>query len=249
MKISILLLAILIPVWLVSQHEGTITYVETTKFEFDAPEGMEDMFKDMPSSRSTTKSLIFDQSQSLYSNLEAEDFETEQTIESDNGQMNFQIKIDEPDNRYFNDLTNQKITRQQEFLGKNFLIQDDLRKYDWKVSTERRKILDYVCMKATTVLDTATSVEAWFAPGIAVSTGPESYNGLPGVILMIDVNNGQNLIVAKEVNLDKVDNTLFVKPSKGKKVSRSEFEKIREEKLAEMNAISGGSGVQMIIRH
>ena len=55
-----LLIAFLIsPFFLVSQQEGTIIYTESVSFDFEAPEGMEDMFKDMPKSRSSEKKLIF----------------------------------------------------------------------------------------------------------------------------------------------------------------------------------------------
>ena len=41
----------------------------------------------------------------------------------------------------------------------------------------------------------------------------------------------------------------FVKPDKGKKVNRAEYDKIREEKMKEMGAVNGkGTGVKMIIR-
>lgn len=103
-------------------------------------------------------------------------------------------------------------------------------------------------MKATTLEDTIL-IQAWFAPEIPVSTGPHSYNGLPGAILMVDVDEGQRQIVAKEVKFETIDEALLVEPSKGKKVNREEFKKIEEEKMAEQKAIHGGSGVKMIIRN
>jgi GLPGLI family protein len=251
MKKIYFLLAIFLmisPLWIYAQPEGTIIYTESVSFDFEAPEGMEDMFKDMPKSRSSDKKLIFKEGKSLYKVEKSEDFEHEGTVDSEHATSVFKIKIHEPDNRTYSDLNEGKVVAQQELMGKTFLIKDDLKKFDWKVSSDRRKILDYECMKATAT-DDEHQITAWFTPQIGLGIGPGSYNGLPGAILMIETDEGIREIVAKEVSLSEVDVAEMVIPDKGKKVNREKFKAIEKEKMEEMESINGGPGVRMIIRN
>ncbi len=244
-----LLIAFLIsPFFLVSQQEGTIIYTESVSFDFEAPEGMEDMFKDMPKSRSSEKKLIFKDGKSLYKIQKAMNYENEGSIEGEHESSVFKMKIHEPDNRTFSDYNEGKIVAQQELMGKTFLIHDELKKYDWKVTSERRQILDYQCMKATAEDDEHT-VTAWFSPQIPLGIGPNQYNGLPGAILMIEVEDGNREIVAKEISMGAIDGADMVIPEKGKKVNRTKFKAIEKEKMDEMESVNGGPGVRMIIRN
>ena len=248
MKIVYAILSILLPFILNAQTEGTIIYTQTVSFDFEAPEGMEDMFKNMPKSQSSEKILLFKDSESLYKTHKSNDFNHESRVESDMGESVFNIKIQEPDNQVYMDRKDEKTIAKQDLMGKPFLIEDDIEKQDWKVSSDRRQILDYQCMKATYAKNDSTEIIAWFTPQIAQGIGPENYNGLPGAILMIDINEGEREIVAKEITLDAVDESLIAPPTKGKKVSRDKFKKIEKEKMEEMESISGGTGVRMVIR-
>ncbi len=76
------------------------------------------------------------------------------------------------------------------------------------------------------------AITAWYTPEIPVNQGPESYWGLPGLIL--EVNDGRTTILCSKVVLnakDKVD----IKPSKkGKTVTQKEFDEIVISKRKEM---------------
>jgi GLPGLI family protein len=233
---------------LIGQTEGKVTYLETVQFEIDIPAGMEDVMKDIPKSQQSTKSLLFKNGISLFSSEAKEDVIVDQKTESHDGENVFKMDIRRPEHHVYSDLNKGKVVEMRELLGKPFLIEDDLKKFNWKVTSERRQILDHICMKATADVDDETSVTAWFATDIPVSVGPGDYNGLPGLILMLDVNDGKRVTVAKEVNLSSVDEGLIVPPSKGKNVNRAEYEKIEAKKMKEMNAQSGGNGVRMIVR-
>lgn len=50
---------------------------------------------------------------------------------------------------YYKELKDKKYTVDREFMGKEFLIQDSLPKYDWKMEGESRQIGGYTCYKAT----------------------------------------------------------------------------------------------------
>lgn len=45
--------------------------------------------------------------------------------------------------------------QEQEFYGKKFLIEDELLKIDWKISSETKQIGNYTCMKATAMIPTS----------------------------------------------------------------------------------------------
>jgi GLPGLI family protein len=77
---------------------------------------------------------------------------------------------------------------------------------DWIITSERKIINGYECIKANSTLikDYADGIKtslydltAWFCPKIPVSFGPKSYKGLPGIILELE----QNLIVFKALNI------------------------------------------------
>jgi GLPGLI family protein len=83
-------------------------------------------------------------------------------------------------------------------------------------------------------------VVAWFAEGINSPVGPENNGGLPGVILQLDINNGETIYTALEIKKE-VNKKEIKQPSKGKKVTRDEFNKLQMEAL---NNLQGGGGIR-----
>ena len=248
MKIHLILLLLWIPLVIFGQDEGTITFTETVKFKIDVPEGMEDMFAKVPKQRTSKKALYYSDSKSLYKNIYDEEEDDDMVLSSDQGGMHFEFKMEEPDNQVYCDHDSDSQLMKHEFLGKNFLVQGTIETYPWKIGSERRKILDYVCMNANAEVDTATNITAWFTTEIPVSMGPGEYAGLPGMILAVELNENERITVATDISFDALDEETISPPTKGKKVSKEEFEKIRDEKLKEMNAQKGGRNVHIITR-
>jgi GLPGLI family protein len=231
MKNLFILLLIAAPLFLIAQNEGEIRYDETIKMEIDLPEGQEHLRAMIPSER-TSQKVLYD----------------EETIEHNSEDGNVQVKmvIATPDNKTYRNLETGDITTQQEFFGKKFLIKGDKTKYEWKMTTEQKKIGAYTCMKAE-LKDTSRTVIAWFTPQIPTSIGPGGFGQLPGMILEIDINDGQQKITANKIEMRKLDADEIVKPEKGKDVTREEFDKISEEKMKEMEEEMGGSGMRIRI--
>lgn len=90
--------------------------------------------------------------------------------------------------------------------------------------------------------------EAWFALAIPCQSGPASYDGLPGLILEVNKNNGEMLTTATNIDFKKLDDKYFERPKKGKKVTRAEYLAIVEEKTKEMGGPAGKGGSFMIIQ-
>lgn len=162
------------------------------------------------------------------------------------------------------------VLEETEFFGKKFLISESGEKPAWKLGSETRKIGNYTCFKATLVKeDNAFSfssfgrrgsqnndsdkkvaeksetpktitITAWYTPQIPVSQGPGEYWGLPGLIL--EVNSGKTTILCTEITMNPKEKVAFKKPEKGKKVTRSEYNKIVTKKMKEMREQFRGRG-------
>ncbi len=154
-----------------------------------------------------------------------------------------------------------KAIAEKDIFDKAFLVVDSVAKWNWKIENETKKIGDYNCQKATAVIPVTKEdlemyekikkeksegktqflmmdepkdvvVTAWFTSEIPVSTGPEKYHGLPGLIM--EVNNGSTSYLCSKIVLNPKDKVEIKAPTKGKVVSESEFRKIEEEKLKSM---------------
>lgn len=123
------------------------------------------------------------------------------------------------------DYKNQKLLDWIETLDKKFVIKDELTKTKWKILNEIKEIGGYLCMKAETI-DTIRNrtIHAWYTDAIPFNGGPEGFGGLPGLILELDMNNGECLITATKIDLKKpVEKLPIPKKIKGKEVALSEF--------------------------
>lgn len=242
---NLLLIIFFLPILVTAQNtEGKIIYQETIPIKIDAEGLTEEMRKMIPTEQSSSNVLYFNAEASLYKGME-EDQEMEHSGESGGG--TFKMVIAKPDNQYYKDLENQKLAEKKEFFGRNFLIEEELKAYSWKLTGQQKKVGKYVCQQATAQKDTI-SIEAWFAPQIPVSSGPASFGGLPGMILEVNYNQGQIHFIATDVSFEAPEKGLIVAPKKGKKISREEFDKIREEKMKELQTETGGSNAIIKVR-
>ena len=96
--------------------------------------------------------------------------------------------------------------------------------------------------------DGDTDVVAWYTPQIPVSNGPMHLGQLPGMILEVDINDGQTMIVATDVSFEPLKRGSIKAPSRGKKMSREAFRELEAEKEKEMEEAYGSSGGNVIIR-
>lgn len=230
------------------QKEGRVAYTDTRKFEIDLGDSNlpEEMLAQLPKESSSDQELIFNETASLYRNAPKEESAAPLRHSSvgSSGEMEFEIRFDSPENFLYQDLKKAETTQQLEWMGERFLITGPATR-DWKISTEQRAIMGYPCMKATTMRD-STEIVAWFTPQIPVSLGPDTYGGLPGLILEVVENDGSRVIKATEISLEAIDEKIK-RPHRGKKMTREAFKKFQEEKMAEMEAMQGEGGNTVFI--
>ena len=247
MKQLLLTALTLFPILLTAQNtSGEITYRETIQIKIEMPEADEAFKKMIPPSQSVSRMLVFNESAALYKDAGAKGEGDLEMSNSDEGrEIKFVMK--RPENTLYTDLDENTTINRREFFGRDFLVTGNARECQWKLTGEKKMIGDYECQKAV-LQDTSEQVVAWFTPQIPVQTGPSGFGMLPGLILEIDIDNGNRSILVTKVELKPV--ATIEKPSKGKKVTTEEFKVIEAEKMKEMGAEVGGNGkgMRMIIR-
>jgi GLPGLI family protein len=247
MKKMLMFLLIAIPFFAFAQNKvGKVYYTEDLKLNIEIPEGMdEEMLKMIPKSQTAQRILFFNEEASLYTSLNEDDEEGVIENSSEDGTMRTKMVIMRADNKNFRDLKNNKSVEKRDIFGKAFLIENDIEAKPWKLTGKQKKIGDYPCQHATYTKDT-TTIEAWFTPQIPVSVGPGSYTGLPGLVMEAIGRNGDLVIRANKIVLEPFDEAKLVAPTKGKKVTQEEFDKILDEKTKEMGMSRSGSGTVKI---
>jgi GLPGLI family protein len=93
----------------------------------------------------------------------------------------------------------------------------------WKITESTRKIAGYTCRKAMWRANDSTRIYAWFSYDLTPSTGPESFNGLPGTILGLATEDGGVVYFAKKVEVIRPDPREFVLKKKKKVFTMTEL--------------------------
>lgn len=139
----------------------------------------------------------------------------------------------------YRDLEKRNIRDIIKLLGKVYIIEDTLVAQPWKILNDIKEVSGHICMNATwtdTVRD--QKIIAWFALDIPISSGPERYCGLPGMILEIDVNDGAKVISANRIEYISTGTALdFPKKVKGKHIKDAVYENIIAKYISDKKAL------------
>ena len=230
--------------------EGRIVYERTVQLPVRMFNADPAIASQLPKERVDQFELLFTGTHSLWQYLpEAEKEGDAGTFQSNGMVVRFMGSANEIS--YF-DFEKAIRIDQREMFDRSFVVTDSIRKLDWKLSDETRTIQDRTVRKATstrisnstrmsmengqmnrtTVEDTAIVI-AWFTTDIPVPAGPEYQGQLPGMILELDIDNGQT--VYKAIELSSRVNTRKIKaPKDGKKLTAGEYTKEREKMMEEM---------------
>lgn len=140
----------------------------------------------------------------------------------------------------FKDQRNSQIIKELDLYSRHFIIRTVGDRLNWKIEAEQKKIGEYLCRKAVSMLDTIT-VTAWYCEQIPVNDGPDIFWGLPGLILEVNLGNNAKVITANKISFPKT-NSDIVPPTNGKEISEDDYIVIRDKKYAEMK--SGGGKIR-----
>ena len=124
--------------------------------------------------------------------------------------------------------------------GKDFLIKRSTDSLVWKLHKETKTIDQYLCYKATTVNVVVNKkgrheeeVIAWYTPQVSVPFGPSRYCNLPGLIL--ELQKGKLSYKAFKVVINPERIVEITKPTKGKAITKEEFDVIGLEMSLDYN--------------
>jgi GLPGLI family protein len=221
-------------------NEGMITYETKINMHRTLPKEREEMKKMIPEFRVSQQQLFFNADESLYKPVEEDE---DENMEQGGGGIH--MRIQQPFVEiYFNRSNSLRVT-QQEFLGKEYLIEDSLALPPWKFGTETKRIMGYDCKQAMHYNeDRKEQVVAWYAPQLRPFLGPEKFNTLPGAVLEVNLNDGERVITAKNLQIRALKKNEIKVPTHGIKTTQADFRKMVEEHTARMRA----NGADIIIR-
>lgn len=209
--------------------EGVITYDLKVNLHRRLPPDRQEMKASIPEYRTTKEQLFFNNNESIYKPL-IEDEEEEAF-----GGGGMQMRIRQPNiERYLNQTNGQFITK-QEFMGKEYLIEDSVKLAPWKFGSEVKTIQGYECKQAYYTDESGPNgkqeITAWYTDKIRPFLGPDRFNTLPGVVLAIDVNNGERVMVASKIELRPLKKNELKVPVKGIKITQQDFRKMMDEQM------------------
>lgn len=131
------------------------------------------------------------------------------------------------------DMRSGQIALQRDIFEQTYLIKDSLRNYKWRITNETRTIAGFECRKAVTIISDSVYIVAFYTEEITVSSGPESFGGLPGMILGLAVPRLQMTWFATKVELKEPAATALTPKQKGKAVTWAAYEKDLSKAMSE----------------
>jgi len=161
---------------------------------------------------------------------------------TDNG---MQIFFERPaqENVVYSELDNATVISQKKVFEQLFLVQDSLRTIRWKITDENRTIAGFACRRANAIIMDSVYVVAFYTDEILTTGGPESFNGLPGMILGVALPHQHVSWFATKVQATAVSEKDLPPPVKGKKVNNEALKKT----LAETVKTWGKQGQEFLL--
>jgi GLPGLI family protein len=127
------------------------------------------------------------------------------------------------------DFRENKVRANKAVFDQKFAVEDTLRVMEWKEKDEIRTIANFKCRKAVGIICDSVYVVAFYAEDIPVAGGPESFGGLPGMILELAIPRLHTTWVATKVEVVTPKPEDFEFSEKGKKVtSASMYQTVSE---------------------
>jgi len=223
----------------------------------------------IPEFRTSQFELLFNEQASLFRTVpEDEAPDPFANNGGDRGGQRFMFRM--PETATYTNLSTKIQYESRGMFEKSFLIIDSLKSINWKISEETKTIAKHLCKKATTsvpaqimrigggrpggrnnpdttekmpALPKEQTVVVWYTEEIPASIGPDTYTGLPGAILEVDMDNGANLTTAIEVTT-KYPKKELVQPTKGDKMNRAEFQEAMKKIMEDMKKGGGMGGIR-----
>jgi GLPGLI family protein len=170
--------------------------------------------KNQPQFKKLKSTLNFTDNKTLFTPVEDE---------AGNGSFWGDDAMVKQNNITFTDLQSGSFISQKSVFEETFLVKDSTRKIHWKITDETREIAGFNCRRANALIMDSVYVVAFYTDQIPVSGGPESFTGLPGMILGIALPHENITWFATKVTDITLDNKALLPPKKGKPVNDKEL--------------------------
>jgi GLPGLI family protein len=185
-----------------NQHKGIEEQAESNVW-------MQTMLKAYPKIVTDTYELTFSDNKSFYK-LAKEN--------SENRYLMWGTKPTETDG-VVQDLQTNTTSTQRDVFENTYVIKDSIRNLEWRITDETREIAGFECRKAVTRICDSVYVVAFYTDQIPVSSGPETFGGLPGLILGLAVPRLYATWFATKLELIEPTAQQLNPAQKGKKVN------------------------------
>jgi GLPGLI family protein len=139
-------------------------------------------------------------------------------------------------NTIYSDLTTGISTAQKEVYDQVFLVKDTMRKIQWKITNETRDIAGYPCRRANAIIMDSVYVVAFYTDKIHIAGGPESFSGLPGMILGVALPHENAQWFATKVTDTSIPLNTIVPPKKGKTANNKQLADILKSAMKSWGA-------------
>lgn len=130
--------------------QGEATYMSKTTVDTNgwggkemSPEQKKMIMKRMKSMLEKTFILTFNKSESMY--------KEEERLETPGKGLGMMMRMGMGSGLQYKDIKAGVLLEEKDFMGKKFLIKDELKKLEWKITGETKQIGKYMCMKAVAV--------------------------------------------------------------------------------------------------
>jgi len=230
-KLILSLVLIMVSAGVMAQvTQGVITYELRMDIHSSIPEERSELRAMIPQFRTDNFELFFTPTESLYKIKE----DPSQMATAGGGGMRMMMRMPRSET-YIDRQSNERIVF-QDVMGSNFLIVDTIGIEPWKFANEQMEIAGYMCLMAWQIDSMAKQeITAWFTPNLPPFLGPDRYTSLPGTVLAVDINNGERVWVARNIEAREVKPADVRKPSRGQRMTRAEFNKFIEEQMQRLN--------------
>lgn len=129
------------------------------------------------------------------------------------------------DNIVYSDLDQHRAVSLKHVFEKTFLVQDSTRNIQWKITDEKRTIAGFDCRRANAVIMDSIYIVAFYTDQIMTPGGPESFCGLPGMILGLAIPHEHITWFATKLYGTPVNASDFKIPTKGSKTTNAAMKK------------------------
>ncbi len=202
-------------------HSFAQQFIKSGKIEFERRTNQHSMLEEenmwdnmikeqLPQFAITYYDLLFDDGKSLY----------KEGREPENKRIHWSINY--LTNIVYRDLNTGARLTQRNLFGSSYLVQDSSLKIDWKITSEPRTIAGFECRKAVARIFDSVVVIAFYTDEIMPSSGPESFGGLPGMILGLAIPRLHTTWYATKLELIDVSGQIIA-PKEGKKYTGDQY--------------------------